>query len=188
MEHNSTENTAIKNEQEIPDIRSIIADIEVIQSQISALQVQFQTKKSALAQAVQITNQVAAAYLEEGEMALSTTPSALPAGTDTSPASSKVAPKYRDPVSGQTWTGRGKPPAWIAGKDRDQFLITPTGVNTTENTTQDATGGAQAPIASDATSTPSTSNDAPGFDLEPTEKEQASFEGWDNGGADDIPV
>ncbi|GLU34014.1 H-NS histone family protein [Trinickia caryophylli] len=34
-----------------------------------------------------------------------------------------VAPKYRDPVSGSTWSGRGKPPRWIAGQDRDQFLI-----------------------------------------------------------------
>ena len=24
-----------------------------------------------------------------------------------------VAPKYRHPVSGQTWTGRGKTPAWV---------------------------------------------------------------------------
>lgn len=34
-----------------------------------------------------------------------------------------VPPKYRDPVSGKTWTGRGKPPRWIADQDRDQFLI-----------------------------------------------------------------
>lgn len=34
-----------------------------------------------------------------------------------------VAPKYRDPASGNTWSGRGKPPKWIAGKNRDQFLI-----------------------------------------------------------------
>ncbi len=34
-----------------------------------------------------------------------------------------VPPKYRDPATGATWTGRGKPPAWIAGKDRDAFLI-----------------------------------------------------------------
>ncbi|WP_199138056.1 H-NS family nucleoid-associated regulatory protein [Delftia sp. ASV31] len=33
------------------------------------------------------------------------------------------APKYRDPASGATWTGRGKPPNWINGKDRGQFLI-----------------------------------------------------------------
>jgi DNA-binding protein H-NS len=32
-------------------------------------------------------------------------------------------PKYRDPVSGKVWTGRGKPPNWIQGKDRSQFLI-----------------------------------------------------------------
>lgn len=31
--------------------------------------------------------------------------------------------KYRDPDSGKTWTGRGKPPAWIVGKDRGAFLI-----------------------------------------------------------------
>jgi DNA-binding protein H-NS len=32
--------------------------------------------------------------------------------------------KYRDPASGKTWTGRGKPPNWIVGaKDRSAFLI-----------------------------------------------------------------
>lgn len=33
-------------------------------------------------------------------------------------------PKYRDPKSGKTWTGMGKPPNWIAGvRNRDKFLI-----------------------------------------------------------------
>jgi DNA-binding protein H-NS len=31
--------------------------------------------------------------------------------------------RYRDPDSGATWSGRGKPPRWIAGKDRDAFRI-----------------------------------------------------------------
>lgn len=35
----------------------------------------------------------------------------------------KVAPKYRDPSTGNTWTGRGKEPAWIRGKDRAPFAI-----------------------------------------------------------------
>lgn len=35
----------------------------------------------------------------------------------------KVPPKYRDPATGQTWTGRGKAPRWIDGKDRSQYLI-----------------------------------------------------------------
>lgn len=34
----------------------------------------------------------------------------------------KVEAKYRDPSSGQTWTGRGKTPSWISG-DKSHFLI-----------------------------------------------------------------
>jgi DNA-binding protein H-NS len=50
------------------------------------------------------------------------------AGRKTSSKKSS-APKYRDPVSGKTWTGHGKAPGWLtsavqAGKSRDAFLIT----------------------------------------------------------------
>lgn len=38
-------------------------------------------------------------------------------------ATSKVAAKYRDAATSQTWTGRGKAPKWIDGKDRAAFLI-----------------------------------------------------------------
>ena len=39
-----------------------------------------------------------------------------------------VAPKYIDPDSGKTWTGRGKSPAWLTGKlaegrEKQEFLI-----------------------------------------------------------------
>lgn len=34
-----------------------------------------------------------------------------------------VEAKYRDPVSGATWTGRGREPRWLAGRDRAPFLI-----------------------------------------------------------------
>jgi DNA-binding protein H-NS len=39
-----------------------------------------------------------------------------------------VPPKYRDPVSGITWTGRGRPPVWVAalqhqGKTLDDCRI-----------------------------------------------------------------
>jgi DNA-binding protein H-NS len=47
------------------------------------------------------------------------TPRGLGAGAPRGP----VAAKYRDPDSGATWSGRGKSPTWIAGKDRTQFLI-----------------------------------------------------------------
>ena len=39
------------------------------------------------------------------------------------PQPKKVAAKYRDPDTGATWSGRGKPPQWIAGKDRTPFVI-----------------------------------------------------------------
>ena len=36
---------------------------------------------------------------------------------------SRVAPKYRDPVTGKEWAGRGIAPSWIRDKNRDEFLI-----------------------------------------------------------------
>jgi DNA-binding protein H-NS len=34
-----------------------------------------------------------------------------------------VAAKYMDPKTGVTWSGRGRAPAWIEGKNRVRFLI-----------------------------------------------------------------
>lgn len=41
----------------------------------------------------------------------------------------KVPPKYRDPDSGKTWTGRGRKPKWVEeklaeGRDMEEFRIT----------------------------------------------------------------
>src|ERR1700754_2769882 len=36
----------------------------------------------------------------------------------------KLPPKYRNPATGETWSGHARPPRWIAGvKDRTRFLI-----------------------------------------------------------------
>jgi DNA-binding protein H-NS len=35
----------------------------------------------------------------------------------------KVAAKYRDPVSGKEWSGRGLAPKWLQGQEKSQFLI-----------------------------------------------------------------
>jgi DNA-binding protein H-NS len=32
-------------------------------------------------------------------------------------------PRFRNPETGATWTGRGKPPKWIEGKDRTSLAI-----------------------------------------------------------------
>jgi len=36
----------------------------------------------------------------------------------------QVAPLYRDPATGATWSGRGTEPAWIRGRDRETFKVT----------------------------------------------------------------
>ena len=52
-----------------------------------------------------------------------------PAGSKASAAAGKkVAAKYRDPSSGQTWTGRGLKPKWLqsaisSGKALEDFAI-----------------------------------------------------------------
>ena len=45
-----------------------------------------------------------------------------PAGVKAKAKSQPVAAKYRDPKTGNTWSGRGRAPAWL-GKNRDRFLI-----------------------------------------------------------------
>jgi len=35
----------------------------------------------------------------------------------------QVAPLYRDPATGATWSGRGTEPAWIKGRDRQAFKV-----------------------------------------------------------------
>ncbi|MFA7605311.1 MAG: H-NS histone family protein [Rhodocyclaceae bacterium] len=32
-------------------------------------------------------------------------------------------PRYRDPVSGKTWTGQGRMPKWLEGKSKEDFAI-----------------------------------------------------------------
>lgn len=34
-----------------------------------------------------------------------------------------LPPKYRDPKTGATWSGRGRMPGWLEGKNRERFLI-----------------------------------------------------------------
>ena len=54
-----------------------------------------------------------------------------PASTPGARKRPPVPPKYRHPNTGETWTGRGRPPRWLSaeessGADRDQFLIAKT--------------------------------------------------------------
>ncbi|HKU00464.1 MAG TPA: H-NS histone family protein [Paraburkholderia sp.] len=39
------------------------------------------------------------------------------------PKKAPLPARYQDPKTGATWSGRGKPPKWIAGKNRERYLI-----------------------------------------------------------------
>jgi len=45
-----------------------------------------------------------------------------PAGGKANGEKQPLPPKYRDPKTGKTWSGRGRAPAWI-GKNPGRFLI-----------------------------------------------------------------
>lgn len=42
-----------------------------------------------------------------------------------------VPPKYRDPTTGNTWTGRGRRPHWLKGKDPEDFRMA-SGIDVTD--------------------------------------------------------
>ncbi|CUJ04579.1 MULTISPECIES: H-NS histone family protein [Achromobacter] len=73
--------------------------------------------------------EIIAAY-GAGKPARAATGGRRKAGAAARPATAKraVAPKYRHPQTGETWSGRGKAPRWLAaeeatGATRDSFLI-----------------------------------------------------------------
>lgn len=43
--------------------------------------------------------------------------------TKASKVRNPVPAKYRDEATGETWTGRGRSPKWLEGKEKNQFLI-----------------------------------------------------------------
>ena len=96
-----------------------MATYQELLKQQAALSVQIEeARKREIADAVSRARQIVAEYgLTEKDV--------FPAGrrSPVTRATGKVAPKYRDPATGQTWTGRGKPPKWIAGKNRERYLI-----------------------------------------------------------------
>ncbi len=88
------------------------------QQQALALEIE-QARKREISDAVtQVRNLISEFGLSERDVFPSSR-----GGTRGPRAGGKVAPKYRDPATGQTWTGRGKAPKWIDGKDRNKYLI-----------------------------------------------------------------
>jgi len=50
----------------------------------------------------------------------------LASGSRAKPTKAKgsVAAQFKNPETGETWTGRGRAPRWLSGKDKEAFRIT----------------------------------------------------------------
>jgi DNA-binding protein H-NS len=64
---------------------------------------------------------------ESGEMQQAA-PTAVATGVVNGHTASQVKPKYRDPITGETWSGRGRMATWLkhkqdAGEDIDKYLV-----------------------------------------------------------------
>jgi len=94
---------------------------EEIQAKIADLQAQAEiVKREEKEQAIAMARTMISAYgITARDLGLDKSPK-----TKTGPKlGNKVSPKYRDPASGATWSGRGKTPRWINGADRSQYAI-----------------------------------------------------------------
>lgn len=92
----------------MPNIDELLAQKEAIEQQIKAL------RKSERLEAIAKVREVIAAFDISAEELF---------GRKAKASRGKVAPKYRDPVSGKTWTGRGRAPRWLDGRNPGDFLI-----------------------------------------------------------------
>jgi DNA-binding protein H-NS len=94
---------------------------EEIQAKIADLQAQAErVKREEKQQAIDMARTMISAYgITARDLGLDKTPK-VKSGPK---PGQKLAPKYRDPQSGATWSGRGKTPRWINGADRSQYAI-----------------------------------------------------------------
>ncbi len=103
----------------MPSYKELIAQREALDRQIT------QARESETADAVAKVRAIVAEFgLSAAEVFPSRKARAGASGSaGKSSSGSKVAPKYKNPATGQTWTGRGKTPKWLDGKDKAKFLI-----------------------------------------------------------------
>lgn len=80
-------------------------------------------KEAVIARQREISHAIADIKNKMKEYGLTVADLELSGGKKTIKVKGPVAAKYRDSASGATWSGRGKPPRWIAGKDRTHYLI-----------------------------------------------------------------
>jgi len=93
-------------------IKDLLSQIAALQSQVA------EVKKTEVNEAIDKVR----AIVEEYDLAVTDIFPSRRAKTVEKKAN-KVAAKYKDPVSGKTWSGRGITPKWLAGKNKSDYSI-----------------------------------------------------------------
>lgn len=98
-----------------------MADLKALEAELAALTEKVTAER---ARVKYETIEAITAMLASGTLTPDDLIALLPA-TPAKPRNRAITlpPKYRDPDSGNTWSGKGKVPKWIEGKNRDEYLI-----------------------------------------------------------------
>ncbi len=93
-------------------LKDLLSQIETLQNQVA------EVRQREVGEAIAKVRAIVAEYQL-------TASDVFPTGRGKSSAkkTGKVAAKYRDPLSGNTWSGRGLAPKWLAGKNKADYLI-----------------------------------------------------------------
>jgi DNA-binding protein H-NS len=95
-------------------LKELIAQKEALEAQIA------ETRQSELAEAIA---QVKSLVEDYGLTVADIFGGSVRRAKSSEKKISKVAAKYKDPISGKTWSGRGIAPKWLAGKNKEDYAI-----------------------------------------------------------------
>lgn len=102
-----------------PSLSELLAQRAALEQQI--LDVQREERANAIAQVRELMSRYGLTLADLGSRALATAPRKNGSGA-------RLVPKYRNPQTGQTWSGRGLKPRWLQaaladGANLDDFRI-----------------------------------------------------------------
>ncbi len=104
----------------MPTYKQLLAEKEALEAKLS------EVRANEVASVIEQIRQLMADYDLTVEDITPKRRRGRPAGTNIAVGAARktagLPPKYRDPKSGKTWSGRGRAPAWL-GKRPERFLI-----------------------------------------------------------------
>ncbi len=98
-------------------LKELLEQKAILEQQIAA------ARQAELGTALAEVKRIVAEYALTSEQIFGQRPAVGSTSRKGPKAGGTVAPKYQDPATGKTWTGRGIAPAWIKDKNKDDFLI-----------------------------------------------------------------